>query len=93
MNVSLTGSYTLEPIQFGFRLNISDFSTAGSYKLTLQDQDDMTERTYSTGNAQYTIWDLKPCTNYSHRLALLLQQSVIYCNQTVNTTATLHLSE
>lgn len=93
LHVSLTGSYTLEPIPFGFRLTISNFSTAGLYILTLQEQHDVTERTYSPDNAQFIILDLKPCTSYRHQLSLKLQQDVIDCNQTVKTTATLQPSE
>ncbi|NP_001027788.1 receptor-type tyrosine-protein phosphatase C precursor [Takifugu rubripes] len=82
-------SYTLKPIPFGFRLTISNFTTAGLYNLTLQEQDDMTETTYSPDKTSLDILDLKPCTSYRHWLSLTLQHSAIDCNQTVNTTATL----
>ncbi|XP_056894944.1 uncharacterized protein LOC130529068 [Takifugu flavidus] len=82
-------SYTLKPIKFGFRLTISNSTTGGLYILTLQEQDDMTEKTYSSDKTSSDISDLKPCTNYRHRLALKLQHGVIDCNQTKNTTATL----
>uniref|UniRef100_A0A674NX79 Receptor-type tyrosine-protein phosphatase C n=1 Tax=Takifugu rubripes TaxID=31033 RepID=A0A674NX79_TAKRU len=82
-------SYTVKPIKFGFRLTIRSSTTAGLYILTLRDQDDMTETTYLSHTTSFYFSNLKPCTNYTHRLALALQHSVIDCNQTVNTTATL----
>eukprot|EP00066_Takifugu_rubripes_P030420 XP_011619686.1 PREDICTED: uncharacterized protein LOC105419714 [Takifugu rubripes] len=82
-------SYTVKPIKFGFRLTIRSSTTAGLYILTLREQDDMTETTYLSHTTSFYFSNLKPCTNYTHRLALALQHSVIDCNQTKNTTATL----
>ncbi|TWW58153.1 Receptor-type tyrosine-protein phosphatase C [Takifugu flavidus] len=82
-------SYTLKPIKFGFRLTISNSTTAGLYILTLQEHDNMTEKIYSSDKTSLDILNLKPCTSYRHRLALTLQHSTIDCNQTENTTATL----
>ncbi|XP_029683726.1 uncharacterized protein [Takifugu rubripes] len=84
-------SYTLKPIPFSLRLTISNFTTAGLYILTLQEQDDMTETTYLPHTTSSYFLNLKPCTSYRHRLALFLQHGIIDCNQTKNTTATLQL--
>lgn len=96
MNVSLTGSYSLEPILFGFRINISNSSPAQLYTLNLQDQGDMTKKIYShdtRAKTAFEILKLKPCTSYGHKLSFKLQQTDVYCNHTVNTIATLEPSE
>lgn len=68
--VLLTGSYTLVPIQFGFRISIN-FSSPQAFSLTLEDESGTSEtRAVENRFETFDVTNLKPCTNYSHKLSL-----------------------
>lgn len=94
MNVFLTGSYTVKPIQFGFKISInSTQSNDRLYKLILWDQDKKEKVETNHSVESFEILHLKPCTNYSHELSFTSGNSWVLCNHTGNVTSTSTLSE
>ncbi|MEQ2257686.1 hypothetical protein ILYODFUR_037346, partial [Ilyodon furcidens] len=90
-------SYSVETIQFGLRMNMTDF-TAGNYTIKVAEKEGPFERrstvSFSNENSTHEIKPLKPCTKYQLIVRLIATNGTeIPCKKTEYKTTTTGMSE
>ncbi|KAK2835303.1 hypothetical protein Q5P01_015787 [Channa striata] len=73
VTITTKGSYTVTPIKFGFKIDITG-STNGNYSITVTEEVGRVNRSsvdHSANQTSHEIKPLKPCTEYEHHVAFI----------------------